>query len=82
MWQNFEANPTWRGMQRVRQLAMLVLTGKKPLQMFCSIAGLGKTETVLEEMASHNIEPHYCSPDQPGGLLCRPVAAPRQCLFP
>ena len=33
------------------------------MQMFCSIAGIGKSETVLEEMADHDITPHYSSPD-------------------
>jgi hypothetical protein len=32
MWINIETNPTWRGIQRVRQLTRLVITGKKPLQ--------------------------------------------------
>jgi len=68
MWINIETNPTWRGIQRVRQLTRLVITGKKPLQMFCSVAGIGKTETVLEEMADHNIPPHYSSPTTPEGF--------------
>src|SRR5690348_4579791 len=70
MWQDIERNATHRGILRVRQLAELVVTGKKQLQMFCSIAGLGKTETVLEVFAEHNHEPHYCSPTSPEGY-CR-----------
>jgi hypothetical protein len=54
MWKDIERNPTERGMRRLRQLAILVVTGKKQLQMFCSIPGLGKTETVLEVLAEHN----------------------------
>ena len=39
MWTDTEKNATFRGMRRVRQLATLVVTGKKQLQMFCSIRG-------------------------------------------
>jgi hypothetical protein len=70
MWTDIERNPTERGMRRLRQLAILVVTGKKQLQMFCSIPGLGKTETTLEVFAEHNFEPHYCSPTTPAGY-CR-----------
>ena len=64
-WQNIERNLTFRGIMRVRELTILVVTGKKPLQMFSSAPGLGKTETVLEVFAEYNLEPHYHSPSNP-----------------
>jgi hypothetical protein len=64
-WQNIERNPTFRGIKRVRELTILVVTGKKALQMFCSLPGIGKTETVLEVFAEYNLEPHYSSPSNP-----------------
>ncbi len=68
MWTDTEKNATFRGMRRVRQLATLVVTGKKQLQMFCSIAGLGKTETVLEVFSENDLTPHYSSPTSAEGL--------------
>jgi hypothetical protein len=61
-WLTIEKNPTWRGIQRVRQLTTLVVVGKKAMQMFCSLPGLGKTETVLKVFKEFNLPPHYCSP--------------------
>lgn len=61
-WTNIEQNRTWRAMRRMRELAELVVTGKKPMQMFCSPPGLGKSETVLAIMARHGIKPHYSAP--------------------
>lgn len=55
-------------MQRVRELAEKVATGKKIMQMFCSDPGLGKTETVLDVLARNNQDAHYCSPDTVQGL--------------
>jgi hypothetical protein len=68
MWTDIENNATFRGMRRVRQLATLVVTGKRQLQMFCSIPGLGKTETVLEVFSENGLTPHYSSPTSAEGL--------------
>ena len=59
---NIGKNEVWRAMQRVEQLTELVLTGKKPWQMFCSDPGFGKTEIVLRAMKKHGLHPHYSSP--------------------
>jgi hypothetical protein len=67
-WKNIEKNKTWQAMQRVRELTQLVIDGKKALQMFCSVPGLGKSETVLEVLAQNKIKPHYSSPDSIQGF--------------
>jgi hypothetical protein len=67
-WKDVEGNKTWLAMQRVRELAEKVVTGKKSLQMFCSPPGFGKTDTVLEVLARHGRDPHYCSPDKVQGF--------------
>ena len=80
-WKDIEKNGTWQGIRRVRTLSQLVIDGKKPLQMFCSDAGLGKSETVLETFADNKLKPHYSSPDFDPGSLRRSVAPSRQHLL-
>jgi hypothetical protein len=65
---NIERNKTWQAIQRVRSATELVLTGKMRLKMFCSDPGLGKTETVLQMMKKHAVEPHYSSPTSPNAF--------------
>ena len=65
-----ELNATWQALERVRHLTELVLTGKRSMQMFCSIPGMGKTEIVSRCMKKHGLTPHYSSP-QNASALCR-----------
>src|ERR1022692_2606186 len=53
---------TWQDIQRVWLLTELVLTGKRAMQMFCSVPGLGKTEIHRRSMKKFDVEPHRSAP--------------------
>jgi transposase len=67
-WRKVEDNDTWCAMQRVREIAELVVDGKKQMQAFCSIPGLGKTENVLSVMDAKGQKPRYSSPTNAAAL--------------
>jgi hypothetical protein len=63
-----ERNKIVRAFERVYTLTEMTFTGKKTLQMFCSVAGMGKTEAIRRVMKKLGIEPHYASPSTAIGL--------------
>ena len=67
-WYDVERNATWKAVQRAKDFVELCLTGKKPMQMICSVPGIGKSELVLELLAKHGHKPYYFSPSSEEGF--------------
>jgi hypothetical protein len=67
-YRTIETNKTKIAFDRLYTLAALVFTGKKTLQMFCSVPGLGKTEAVLRCGKKLGLELHYASPTTVAGF--------------
>jgi hypothetical protein len=78
---SIHTNDTYNDMQRLAQLVELCLTGKRRMQMFCSMPGLGKTEEVLIGMKRHGIKPHRSSPANAAALCAHLWRYRNEALF-
>jgi len=67
-WFDTDHNPTFRTMQRVIELTTLCGTNVQLMQMFGSIAGLGKSETVAQVLTKLELDYVYGNPNTVPGF--------------
>ena len=84
-WERTEDNPTWRGFRIMRRQVEEMLdpqnTNLEPIgRMFCSAAGLGKTEIVAQAIKKFGADAKWVAPKTPYGFV-QALWSNRNCIL-